>query len=101
MSLLDGNKTILKFNLLSESVNILSQEGNSPWRLMNKLNSTEWMGKEAASCRVIDIQQKKAVPVGKTGMMDHAEFLVLVGYRPEGRKRHQERGHATAQRMAP
>ena len=38
---LDGNKAILKFNLLSESVNILSQEGHSPWRLMNKLNSTD------------------------------------------------------------
>jgi hypothetical protein len=82
MSLIDGNKSVLKFNLLAESLNILSPKGKSPWQLMNKLNSADWMDKEPGSCRVIDIQQKQSVPVGKTAMMDHAEFLILVGYRP-------------------
>ncbi len=58
MGLLDGNKSVLKFNLLAESLNILSPKAKSAWQPMNLLNSTEWMGKEPGSCRVIDVQQK-------------------------------------------
>jgi hypothetical protein len=84
MSLLDGNKAILRFNIHLESASMVFAEGNSPWRLMNKINSTQWMGKEAGSSMLVDIQQKQPVPLGKTAMMDHAEFLVVVGYRPDG-----------------
>jgi hypothetical protein len=79
-----GNKTVLRFSLIAESINVASQKDVSPCGLLNKLNSVEWMGKEPGSCRVIHIQQKESVPVGKTAMMDHAEFLVFVGYRPHG-----------------
>ena len=84
MGLRDENKTVLTFNLLMESANILGAEENSPWQLRNKLNSTAWMGKEPESCMVVDIKQKEAIPVGKTAMMDHVEFTIYVGYRPRG-----------------
>jgi hypothetical protein len=84
MSLLDGNKSILKFTLIMESANPGCDEDNSPWRLFNKINSTRWMDKEPESCKVVDIKQMKPVPVGKTAMMDHAEFEIMVGYRPRG-----------------
>jgi hypothetical protein len=84
MGLLDGNKSVLKFNLIAEPLNPVSPKGKTPWQLMNLLNSTQWMGKEPSSCRVVDIQQKKPVPMGKTAAIDHAEFLLLVGYRPAG-----------------
>jgi hypothetical protein len=81
---LAGNKSVLKFNLLSESASVLSPTSNSPLRLLNLLNSKEWMGKKPGSCRVVDFKQDKPVPLGKTAMMDHAEFLLFVGYRPNG-----------------
>ena len=84
MSQLDNNKNILRFNVHLETANMVFAEGNSPLRLLHKINSTEWMGKEAGSCMVVDIPQKQPVPLGKTALMDHVEFLVVVGYRPEG-----------------
>jgi len=82
MSLLDGNKSVLRFTLIMESANLVCAEGNSPWRLLNKINSTRWMNKKPESCLVVDIKQKEPVPVGRTAMMDHAEFTIVVGYRP-------------------
>ncbi len=84
MSFLEGNKSVLKFTLIMESANLVFAEGNSPWRLLNKINSTRWMAKEPESCMVVDIKQKEPVPLGKTAMMDHAEFTIVVGYRPRG-----------------
>jgi hypothetical protein len=80
----NGNKTVLRFRLIAESLNLGSPDTMTPWGLLNKLNSTEWMGKEPGSCRVVHIQQKEPVSAGKTAMLDHAEFLVYVGYRPDG-----------------
>ncbi len=84
MSFSSGNKRVLKFTLIMESANLVSEEVNSPWRLLNKINSTTWMGKEPESCMIVDVKQKKSVPFGKTAMIDHAEFTILVGYRPPG-----------------
>ena len=84
MSLVDENKSVLKFNLIMESANLVIAEGNSPWLLLSKVNTTEWMDKEPESCMVVDIKQKEPVPKGRTAMMDHAEFTIFVGYRPEG-----------------
>ena len=84
MSLLDGNKSVLRFNLLMESVNLVPGEGSFPWRIPSKINSTPWMDKEPESCMVVEFKQKEPVPIGKTAMMDHAEFKILVGYRPHG-----------------
>src|SRR5262249_8672440 len=67
-----------------ESVNPTSPGDSSVWRLLNKANRTAWMGREPESCVVISIDQKEAVPIGRTATIDHAEFIVLVGYRPHG-----------------
>ena len=84
MGLLDGNKTLLRFTLVMESVNVETVLANSPLSLLNKLNSFRWMGKDPETCMVVNFEQKEPVPLGKTAVMDHAEFLILVGYRPEG-----------------
>jgi hypothetical protein len=81
-----GCKSVLKFSVLAESINRPDAPTDSPWRLLlgGNVNSTEWMGKEPASCKVIDVQQAAPAPRGKTALIDHAEFLVTVGYKPPG-----------------
>ncbi|MCA9125113.1 MAG: hypothetical protein H6822_02000 [Planctomycetaceae bacterium] len=74
MDLLGGNKSILKFRLIAP-VGYMTKF----WQLSNKLNATEWMGKEPESCRIIDFQQKEPVHAGQ-----NADFSIAVGYRPHG-----------------
>ena len=81
-----GNKSLLRFRLLAEFVNPLEPEEGTPLWLMDRSlrNSSPWMGKEAGSCMVVHVEQQSSVTLGKTFMMEHAEFIVTVGFRPEG-----------------
>jgi hypothetical protein len=88
MSYRNGNKSVLRFRVHLERPNPLSENDKTPWQL---LNTVAWMGKEPKSCRVIDIKQAAAAPMSKAAssedggsLIDHAEYLVLVGYRPHG-----------------
>lgn len=68
-------QSILKFKLLSRNwLKWFTELGP-----MNKLNATEWHGKEPRTCKIKDIKQKEAVPFG-----EYAEFEILVEYRPPG-----------------
>lgn len=85
MNIMEGNKRILTFNLLGESMSMEDVHRGLTFKLLNRVNSREWFGKEPGSCRVIDVHQAEPVPVGRTATMDHVEFWIAVGYRPKGR----------------
>jgi hypothetical protein len=46
---------------------------------LNKLNETEWMGKEPKSCKIKHFEQRKNKSIGQI-----AEFDIFVEYKPEG-----------------
>lgn len=62
---------IMKFQLITRDVKFMET--------MNKLNETEWLGKEPGSCKLMDFKQKEPVPMGGT-----FEFEVYVEYKPQG-----------------
>ena len=74
--MIDSSKpTYLKFELVTKNLAFNAM----PMVLLNKLNETEWMGKEAKSCKIKDFKQRKPVSVGQ-----EATFDIVVEYKPKG-----------------
>jgi D-glycero-D-manno-heptose 1,7-bisphosphate phosphatase len=63
------NKSVLRFCLLVEASGPPVLDPRSPFSLQGRVISAPWMGKEARSCRILDIRQREAVPVDAEGRL--------------------------------
>src|SRR5262245_19598193 len=85
MSLLEGNKEILNFRLMLESVYAFEVPAGTAVELLvrSAINSTTWQGREPRSCRVINVQTP-AADLQPDGAVHHFELHVQIGFRPDG-----------------
>lgn len=70
------NETLLRFKRRGP-ISVLGQLVDLD--LMNRTNSTEWLGREPESCKVVRFQQQEAV-----ALAEETEFHFTISYRPRG-----------------
>ncbi len=77
------DKSTLRFRLIAENFSPVKSAGGL-FSIMDRTNSTEWMGKEPRSCRIVHFEQVKPVAMRRGSPMPAVEFVIHVGYRPDG-----------------